>query len=240
MMRTLITIFFLTITSICIGQPKNHADLFDFNLKGEPKSIKEISIFSLSDTSFFNYPYDLSKTSMIDEYQFDSVGNIVKERHKWFLSPPLDRWIDYSQKEAFDYKDSVVTIYTFPGETSQIRRYYDEQGYLIKKISNFNRDTTTYLRDSNHRIKSSYEYYCGIDTEEIIEKQNEYYSNGDIQKEKRYIKSFGASYQECGPSIQNTVSEFKYIYDSRNNWIIKITYENDEISLITQREIKYE
>ena len=237
-MKKIITMVFVTFTVLCHGQQNSYNDWFDFNLQGQPKSTKEITIFSLVDTLFFNETQNLKRSSTIEEYQFDSIGNIVKKRSKWYLSPPSDNWIDYSYKDVSNYKDSLITFYNFCGVKIESKKYFDNYGYLAKEIYN-KCDTSVFSRDSYHRIKTSYMHFYGTDSESIIMTDNEYNLNGDICKENKYVKNFGLSYEESGPSIHENVYDYKYFYDSKNNWIIKVTFENNNISSITQREIKY-
>jgi len=225
--------------SKAFSQISPYNDSFDFNLKGNPKSIKEVSLFSMTDSILFNLHNDFTMLSSINEYKFDTSGNIIKEYSKWVFSPS-GSWRDYSQKETFNYKDSVITLYHDKySDKYEVRRYYDEQGYLIRKISTSSPDTIIYKRNLDHRIYQSYEHYIGTDSQQITTLSNEYNSNGDVQKQKRCDKRFGIMYIDSGPSIHETIYEYKYIYDSANNWIMKISFINDSISEITQRKINY-
>jgi hypothetical protein len=42
------------------------------------------------------------------------------------------------------------------------------------------------------------------------------------------------------PSFLETTTIFSYTYDSHKNWIVKVSMSDNEVSTITQREIKYE
>lgn len=237
-MRIFNTIILGTITLISQGQQSNYNDWFEFNLKGKPKKIKDISIYSLSDTTFLNLPCELKSCSVIDEFQFDSLGFIVRKRDKQYNFSLFTKWIDYSVSKAINYKDSIIAIYNLSGENIEIKRFYDQDGFLIKEIFD-KTDTSLFSRDLSHRIKTSYVHFYGTDFNIITIKNLEYNINGDIQQEKRSEKYSTINCEECQSSTKEYVYEYKYIYDPFKNWILKICFVNDKISMITQREIIY-
>jgi len=237
-MKALTNLFFGIITLVCQGQQCNYSDWFEFNLKGEPKNIKDISIYSLFDTTFFNLSCDLKSCSVINEFQFDSLGFIVKKRDKQYSYSCFTKWIDYCNYEAKNYKDSIIGIYNLGGENIEIKRFYDKTGYLIKEIF-AKSDTSIFSRDSNHRIIGSYVHLYGTDFDIVTIKNIEYNLNGDIQKEKVTEDYSTINCEDCESSRKENEFEYKYIYDSYSNWIVKIRCENNVISMITQREITY-
>jgi len=230
-------------TALCQGQKNSYNDWFDMNLKGNPKSVKEISIFPLDDFTNPKLNIYLNSTVnqmlFIDEFYFDSLGIISKEFHKDILDT-IGRWIDYKTKKIIQYKDSIIVIGFFPNgqEAWREKRYLEKNEFLRSKIHDFpNIDTTMLERDKNNRVVKSHYHLIGTDSETLIIIDNEFNEKGDIILQKSFNKRFGIMYDT--PSVSETVTTFSYIYDSFNNWICKISMRDNNINMITQREIKY-
>ena len=244
-MKKLFTLFLLVISILCQGQINSYNDLFDLNLKGKPKSIKEISIFPLNDftnprnTVFLNSTVNEMLT--INEYHFDSTGLISKEYHK-NLFDTIGRWTDSKTRKMTHYKDSIIVVGLFPNgqEAWKEKRYLDKSKFSNCKIYDFPHvDTLKIERDKNNRIIKSYNHNIGPDSQTIVKLTNKYNSNGDILTQISYIKHFGLMYGNS-PSIREIVTEFKYVYDNKNNWITRTAINDNKISDITQREILYD
>ncbi len=243
-MKKLFTLLLLVISVLCQGQINHYNDLFDLNLKEKPKSIKVISIFPLNDfTNPRNKIYlnsTVNEMLTIDEFHFDSKGLISKEYHKSIIDTS-GRWINSKTKKMIDYKDSIIVVGLFQNgqEAWKEKRYLNKSEFLICKIYDFpNIDTLKIERDKNNRIIKSYRHNIGPDSQTIVKLTNKYNSNGDILIQISYIKHFGFVYGNS-PSIREEVTDFKYIYDNKNNWIIRTAINDNKISEITQREILY-
>ena len=243
-MKTIFTILFVIMTVLCHGQKNNYNDWFDMNLKVKPVSIKEVSIFSLTDFLKPNLKMYLNSTLnqmfFVDEFHFDSNGLISKEYHKNILDT-TGRWQDYKTRRLTQYKDSILVTDFYKNSREKSlneKRYLDEKGFLRRMIRTIpETDTIINERDQNNRIIKSYTSIQGTDTFSIIKIENEYNENGDIKIEKRWTRRSGPMYNK--PSIEEVKTFFNYIYDSFNNWIVKVSIIHNEVSIITQRSIKY-
>jgi hypothetical protein len=169
------------------------------------------------------------------------MGLISKEYHK-NINDTIGRWIDSKTRKMTHYKDSIILVGLFPNgqEAWKEKRYLDKSEFLNSKINDFpNVDTLKIERDRNNRIIKSYNHTIGPDSQTIVKLTNKYNSNGDINTQISYIKHFGLMYGNS-PSIREIVTDFKYIYDNKNNWILRTAINDNKIYEITQREILYD
>jgi hypothetical protein len=242
-MKTFIYILLATITLISQGQQCYYSDWIEFNLKENPKSVREISLLSFSDYTkedflvYFNN--SLKWNFELHEYYFDTIGFISKEFHKYPIDT-LGYWRDYSTKKILQDKDSIIiTFFDSDGYKTRIEtRYLDKYGFISRKIDDCHcPDTVIYTRDFNNRIIKEYRNWYCIDYGQKIYTDFELNDNGDIKYKKEIIYP---DQFECEEPCSSILEEkFEYNYDSNGNWIIKITYMNNEILSITQREINY-
>lgn len=240
-MKVNLTIFLFLVFTGSYGQ-KRHCDWFDMNLKGKPSYVKEISIYSLSDITspeYENLNSTLNNLLAINEYYFDSIGCIEREIHKSYTDY-FDSETDTLYKtETVCYKDSIVTKKYFSGKqlVSNEVKIFDKTGYLERiNLEGFMDGFIIYERDSNHQIKTIIEDLTGIDTRSKTKNVLFRNSLGDIINKKTELELITAS--DNSTEIKNTTETYKYIYDSNNNWIVKTTFYNDSLVLITQRLIK--
>jgi hypothetical protein len=242
-MKALITSLILLIPLISYGQKNNYSDWFDFNLKAKPKSTKEITLLALPTyfkPDFLEYLNNsLKLNAFVDEYYFDTLGLISKEFHK----APVDtmgQWTDYSKMKVIQYKDSIILInyYSDNSEAWREKRFLDKDGYMrCKIVDSACPDTVMFKRDSNNRIiKKFRSWYC-IDYGQKVNTEYALNENGDISLERQINDSISSD--NYGPLNNKDLLRYEYIYDTNFNWVIKVTYQDNEIILITQREIKY-
>ena len=237
-----LTILFAILTVLCFGQENKYNDWFDLNLKGKPKSIKEIKVLSLTLTtskdqeSYLDLPFNLML--IIDEFYFDTSGILSKEYHKDHLNK-VGRWTNYKIEKISQNGDSII-LSCFESNIKMKWReeiQLDSNNFIRSKIVEY--DTIRYERDYLNRITKSKRFLVGVDFPRKIEDEYEYNENGDIKSEKRVIEYLVLNTPEK-PSISETTTIFSYTYDSHKNWIVKISMSDNEVSYITQREIKYE
>ncbi|OFX34737.1 MAG: hypothetical protein A2X08_00980 [Bacteroidetes bacterium GWA2_32_17] len=244
-MKKSLLIIFIISTVLCYGQTNKYNDWFDFNLKGSPKIIKEVSVFSLTDflnpvlVSFLNS--SVKSLFFIDEYYFDSLGVITTEFHK-SISDTTSKWQVNRKKTIINYKDSIIKISYIPNckdlvESCREKKKLVENEFVYCKITDCSIDTVIYERDKNNMIIKIYDHFIGTDFQIISVIENELNENGDIKLQKRISKNWGVMSDK--PSIRKTITTYKYIYDSYNNWILKLSIIDKEINMVTQREIKY-
>ena len=181
----------------------------------------------------------LKLNAFVDEYYFDTLGLISKEFHK---TPPdtMGRWTDYSKMKLILYNDSIILInyYSDRSEAWREKRFLDINGYMrCKIVDSACPDTVMFKRDSNNRIiKKFRNWYC-IDYGQKVNTEYELNENGDISLER--VLNDSISSDNYGPLRNKDLLRYEYIYDTNLNWVIKVTYQDNEIILITQREIKY-
>lgn len=193
-----------------------------------------MTILSLIDSA---YPQidSLSKDfSIKHEYYFDSSGILTKEFQNVWPNPKGD-WIEY--REYINYKDSIIVNgYSTFGNSGnfQEKRLLDKNGYMITKTNL--KDTIQYLRNSNNKIERTYEHLIGIDSPMERKTEFKYNAHGDVEYEKisEIICLFGDK-----PNTYETINQYKYIYDNKDNWIIQICITESKINSITQRVIIY-
>lgn len=233
----------MTISFVCNGQNNTYSNWFDLNLKGTPKSIKEIELLSL--TEYFKPEFSvylnnsLKWNSLVNQYYFDTLGVISKEFHKSVLDT-TGRWTDYSKMKTLQYEDSIVLInYDSDGDEAwRERRFLDKNKFIrCKIIDSFCPDTVIFERDSNNRIIKEYRSFYCIDYGQKINTVYELNDNGDVKFEKAFIHSIVFDCKE--PCNNKSMIRYEYIYDAKLNWIIKVTFMNNEVLSVTQREIQY-
>lgn len=224
------------------GEPYKHEELEQFNKKG---NLIEKSTF-LPDGSFYE------KTLNI----FDEFNNKIQE---FGFHNPFLNWYYYEFKydsngyllersfyEKKELSQKIILEYDFENLTRETKGYrkdgyfegidvekFDKNGNLIEVRSennstNYSTRTTFKYNDAGKKteIKSFYHVGGGLGS---ITKMN-YNEYGHIIEET------------CDyPSSPKYFSRqtFKYTYDSNQNWISKIKYENEIPKLIYERKIKY-
>ena len=238
-MKHLLTIIFVITNLVCFGQNK-YNDWFDLNLKGKPKSVKEVSLTSLTDFLTFELNASLNSNLDIDEYYFDTLGLISKKFSKDCYET-TGYWLDYSKIDILNFQDSIILIDSVSDrhEEWRERKYLGKNQFLKRRVSEIPMcpKTIIYQRDKFNRItqvySESYYIYAGLKIKTIYELN----ANGDIVSEKSHIeRSFAPSDKS---SSEDEITTYQYVYDTKNNWIIRISITDDTISKITQREIKY-
>jgi hypothetical protein len=238
-MKTLFTLLFLITNFVSYGQNK-YTDWFDLGLKENPKIVKEIEIFSLSDFLESNmalyYNSSLKSNVFVNEYYFDTRGLISKLYQKDIIDT-VGHWLDFSIAHIEHYKDSII-IKREAGWWKE-KRDLDKNEYLKSKIiSSSGYDTIIYLRDGHNWIINEYRHFFSVDFGRITKTAYERNDKGDIIAEKRSAESYGVLFKE--PYIEDNILHYQYVYDAKNNWIVRICIIDNEVSSITQRNIQYE
>ncbi len=241
-MKTNLTILLFLIFTSSYGQEKYY-DWFDMNLKGKPTYVKEISIYSLSGLTSKEYEFFLDSTLnnflAINEYYFDTNGCVSREAHKNF-DDDFKIAIDtlYTIKRTV-YTDSIVTKKFFAGKQLVDRevKIFDKNGYLERiNLQGYVTGSISYERDSNHQIKTILENLTGIDTRSKTKTSLQRNDFGDVTCKKTESELYTAL--DNSTEKKESIENYQYIYDSDNNWIIRTTFENDSLTLITQRILK--
>ena len=240
-MKTCLTILIFLILTNSYGQERYY-DRFDMNLKGKTTYVKEVSVFSLADLTSPEYDFlDSSLYSLlrINEYYFDSAGWIKREIHHDFTGDSDTATDTLLKHETRFYKDSVVTQSYLRGKQLVFTevKLLDSEGYLERiKIQGVMGGSIIYKRNANHQIVTILEDLQGIDTR--TKKKTTLLRNGksDVILEKSELELFYALDDNIDKIV--TLEKYRYIYNSDKNWIVKTTFVNDTLTLITQRIIR--
>lgn len=245
MKRLLILTLFLASCSVTSAQFFSYYKTrHDLNLQNKPEFVTEISTFSLEDLYEMqqkdSIEYTFSSVSSVRKYAFDSSGKITKKYRE--LTPDIPgKWIHLKNSHKKTTADSTYIYDTISGGNPKLTKklYFDQYGFLRKSIRiRPLEDTTIYVRDSNNRIIEIYSHSFGIDTETISKINYELNSHGDKKVEERYTKHHFFNFSGKTSTDRDTFN-YKYIYDSKGNWIIRTKMKNDSIIKVTEREIEY-
>ena len=223
---------------------QSYSDWKDLNLKDKPKSVIEARIFSqvsISDSSskiLFREPSIL----MIGRFEkyFDINGLIIKSFYKE-KNDSIGKWSDDNDIQRHIYKDSVIyESFYAPGIKSRTEKYFlNKSGFPLVKIGIGFPCPDTIILYRNKKNQITKEYYEGrsIDTWTRSVTQYELNSNGDILKASLHFLDS----HHGGGDHENFVyvTEYKYIYDSNDNWIVKVTIGNNKVTSITERKFEY-
>ncbi len=209
----------------------------------QPKHIIEARMFSLvgiSDT----LAKDLFQTPQIlliarFEKYFDQNGLLIKSYFKE-VDDSLGQWSNFNDlNKRRIYKDSVLYDHYYKkGFKTRTEKYFlNKDGYPIVKINDFPRDTTFLLRNEKNQIFREDEIYYGIDDWFQSITEYEIDSCGNVLKESHHFTDGYPGGPD--PDFFERITEYKYIFDDKGNWIIKVEISNSKILNITEREIEY-
>jgi hypothetical protein len=189
------------------------------------------------------YKYD-SKLNIVEENYFDGEGRIkLKEVFNYDDKRNMTDVTDYNQSGNFQSRYT----YKYDDKGNQV----EERAYDREKSDKFKKLVTRYDEDGNAIEVNQYAengklvYQCKLDKignhtlditydkkGKIIEKITQKYKYDEKGNEVENIR-----YAANGkPAVK---SKYIYTYDTEKNWFIKICYENDKPTRITERIIDY-
>lgn len=195
----------------------------DYNAEGELDGRVKYTYDKESNTTTINY-YK-SDGSLKNQYKDKYDGKKLVERRQYDDNGKLIIVVEYE----FDKNDNPIRL-TVVDEKGSVKQYqegkYDQKGnriekkeYRDKKLLNdykFVYDKNNNLLEETNSTASSKIKY-------------EYNNHGDVIKETHY-KSFD--------SLDYKI-EFRIEYDDKNNWVKKISFENNKPSYYNEREVEY-
>lgn len=150
------------------------------------------------------------KENKIEENDYDSIGNLLrKEIYIYYTNE------NKIQEWEYDSNGNLNGRFTYK---------YDDKGNVFEFYS--------YKDNGALNWKNTYRYDDkGYKIEENLDSDKYTFMNDDKgnEIETKLFKSDG----------RITKYTFKYSYDKKSNWIKKITYKDDKLYLITEREIEY-
>ena len=176
-----------------------------------------------NDTSYISYNKGLAERT--ERRRYDVRNNIIEEVH--FFS----NGGNYSRHTwKYDNKDLVVEEGVYDKDTLETRTTYkrDAKG-LLMEVRYYSGSVCDgkkmYRYDKKNNSIENDNYADTTLTRKLVYKYNEH---GDLTEYDD---------QQPGKKIDTTVNE--YTYDSQGNFIKRITYDNDKLSYVTERQITY-
>ena len=247
------TLYFIVVLAISCSPQEQYVfnEWTHLNLKHKPKEILET--YSFSPNSILSLPDSLQEWWLEQPIKeslsyklisFDTNGFISEEKyHDFEFESTNDSILGDIITELITRNDSIIIKqYSELLPENCYERIYvlDKNGLPTKKIVTLlNRPgiVESFIRDNENRIVKIISKTYGIDT------------HGESTT-KFALNSFADPVQEvkCGETIMYNYDEivnycdtvkYHYIYDNYNNWIMKTTISNEEISTIVQRTITY-
>lgn len=189
------------------------------------------------------YKYD-DNQNITEETFYDSEGRMkLKEVFSYDAKRNVTEIVDYNHNGVFQSRYTYA--YDTRGNQVEEREYTSEKSNRYKKIVN------KYDKDNNIiEVTQYYEngkpaYVCKLDKLGNHISDITYSWDGKIQEKvtQKYV------YDEKGNETENIRYDAKgkpavknkniYTYDTEKNWFIKICYENDKPTRITERIIDY-
>jgi len=235
----------------------------------EGRLIERKDIDNYGTGSYLNYKYHYDTHDSITEVMISSDSFIRKvkiernERNfviKNQLSQSDSILITYTVK--YDDRNNIIGENKYRNTnipTKLIKRSFNKQNLVVKEqaVEYQSWDTLTYenlyFYDANNKLVLVKE---GMDSSSTyIEVIYRYHKNGKLKesvvtpKGSSYFTVLGEVYNENGNLISRSrtpnknrtkeIWDYKYKYDSNNNWIEKIEYYNGKPVQITKRTIEY-
>ena len=213
----------------------------EYDIKGNLIESNEYYLGALK--TRHTYKYD-DKSNVIEENTYEGDGRLkLKELFKYDDNRNVTEITDYNQTGVF--KARYTYAYDASGNQVEEKEFDDENTPRFKKI------VTEYDKDNN-----------------VIE-VNKYNEKGKIVYECKLDKwgnhTFDATYKPDGALVEKITQKYKYddhnneteneryngrgklmlktkniyTYDKEGNWFIKIVYENDKPTRITERLFDY-
>lgn len=128
------------------------------------------------------------------------------------------------------YGDNIVIVETFNkmGKIeTRTKRAYDEKGNEIETLLSFN------FFDNHHRYTYQYDQ-CGR-----LVKSDKYDCDNNLSDSVLYEYNEQNNLIKTTNTITELILDYRYEYDSMNNWIVKQVYNGGELQSFWEREFEY-
>lgn len=233
-------IVLLSLTLFSCNTKENSKLKEKYNLNGSPKLIEETSYKALTDFE------ELEKGRVISSVKMEFSKN--GERLNKFIIVDTSTTYKYNDQDIViqkteyfeDGKISSITNYNEDGNILKVKYFgkgrvtdkdiyvYDDIGNLIEKSTYDIRGILAYGNKYEYDVKGNKIKELLLSEDEIVSKTEMIYDkNNNLIESNEYYKGGHNKFR------------FEYSMDTRENWIKKVTYNNDIATYITIRKIKY-
>jgi hypothetical protein len=243
------SLLLLQVTNV-IGQKTN--DLWEENLNGKIKSIKEIT-YSVTKSNGKIIKNDLliSKTSLYNIKGFKMEESIYKPDSSWNVKSKyyhdkngyLTEEINFYPNPSYG-PNTIRRIYQIDSHGKKIEeKCYDEEGMIGNTISTYDKNGLLIEEtDYFYGFLNKKTFYIYVHNGKIIA-VNHFNPKGKFQKKVIYkFDKFGnriiMKEYNSDEKLNNSFT-FKYKLDKMNNWINRIEYKNKQITTIIEKQIEY-
>ncbi len=167
-----------------------------------------------------NINYHSEYTNWTESFDYDKKNNLIESNRVTTenrTSTKYDKNKIVLQITEYDKKNDIVR---------DVKMKYngnDDNGFVERTEKN-NIDNT--------EIKEKYIYEKGLLVKKIVNENN-------LENTNKYKYNDNNDIVEIGSSKENEVMTFKYIYDSKGNWITKTIFNNENPTEIQERLIDY-
>lgn len=199
--------------------------IFDYNSQNKPvKNLFEIA----------RYSYQIGKSSV---YEYDETGKVLK-----FESIKPNSEISYSCEYKYDKKSQQLIskkTKNSDGKSSYKMEYnkLDKGNLECITYDNGNADDII-IFDNAGRIVEFKGHRLRIISRSPMKTQS-YYDTELFQYNMQGDIINSESIKGDLMSKKEPIYTYSYIYDKENNWIREITYKDDKVSYLVEREIEY-
>ena len=182
----------------------------------------------------------------IVEYTYDAYGNLIQQVRQYNCPMGGGMFIEQTETTSYNTDGNEIKFELKDDSSNQImivREYtYDESGYLVEQyevIDGAMERRTCYENDSYGNVLKTYTVdAAGNRTEAYDYKQYEYYADGTLKREERYITETGKLKDVTEYDEQGRFCLSEYL-DDDGTCSIRECVEYDEQGDVTKR-LRYE
>lgn len=230
-------------------------------VSGKGETLKKKAVYRGNEVQYRNTLATYDGKNQVTYKEFTYNGDLVKYIHRYFDEKGY-------RCETIEYDAYELPLYIRShtcdklGEVVATRVCAANQDYCIRNIYyNYTKDNTKIVTVENDAGDYEGSYLVVYDDECNKKCERKVDSNGEIVYE--YIYNYDSqnhltqsiekvtkffSYNDNGDCIAQKVCQadeciqktFVYTYDSNGNWITRITYIDQKVSFITERNIEYQ
>ena len=265
-MKKLLLLLFIPLVFACSDDVKNNLD--NQNLNGNVESLKQIKYGVIEkfgevykDESNILTGFNISYISKFNRKGYETESKMYSDVNAFYLIIKYEydnKNLRIERRDFSEYEDLPVTeksplvhriVYKYDEEGKLIQSEgFDEEGpqyfYKYKYFDNENKMEQMLYLINGKRISG--EIYKYDNDGKVLEKSN-YKTEGLLETKSSYkyndngnlIEELYENYIRHG-DVKRKIQKFKYEkFDSENNWLKQIIFEDGKALEITERTIKY-
>ena len=182
-------------------------------------------------------------------YEYDKKNQLVKET-KYTATENIDRVFTYVYKDGKLESQTINTAlgsveyvdkYSYPTEMSMKQESFDKSGNLMY-FFDYEYDKNKNMTKKDWHVNNNI-----VQTLYVYDDKNQLMTQTEINENEIETK-WEYAYDEYGNVIVEITTFFDgsqlrrdmmYEFDAQGNWIIKLTFENDNPLFVTERTIEY-